>query len=160
MGKTLWIRLGSVLLLTLVMGCGGGGGDDFDGPDVGAYWTAIDINTSPCGPPINEQGLGSDLTELPADRIRLDVYLEGSPGCMAQTWTIFGTRTSPTTADMDDVINDFLCELDEVYGYGFFDITNFTLEVLPDYIQLQGFFSAEHDGGTCTGSIFITLDDS
>lgn len=152
------MRLGSVLLLGLLLGCGGGGGDGYDGVWKGAYWTAVDINTSPCGPPVNDV-TGSDLTDIGGGRIRLDLYLESTADCLEQTWTVYGTKTSETTADMDEVADDFLCVLEHEYGYGFFDITNFTLTVYPDYIQLQGDLEIEYGSTGCFGSIFITLDE-
>ena len=159
MHATRWARFGSVLLLGLVLGCGGGGGDGFDdGITRGTYYTNVEIFTDPCGPVVREV-MGSSVFEEPENRVRLVLYMDGTPGCSPATLTIHGTRTGPSSIDVDDLPGAWLCALQEEYGYGTFDITNAVYTEEPTYDRITGDFTAAYDGGTCSGDIYITLSD-
>jgi len=155
MSKTCCMRLGAVAILGLALGCGGGGGDD-DGITRGAWYTNIDLLMDVCGPDIHEV-TGSDVEYLTSDRVLIKVYLDETSACLAWTWELYGTRTGPDTFAMDPLTNDFLCALEEGYGYGFFDLTSATFTLGPDYDRVQGDFEGEYGGGTCTGTLYVTL---
>jgi len=159
MSEARWIRLGSVVVLSLVLGCGGGGGDGYDdGISRGTLYTNVDIFTESCGPTVYEV-MGSDVFELEEDRIRLVIYVDATSGCAADTLEIYGTRTGPTTIDVDDVPLTFLCALEAQHGYGAFTMTNCVYTEEPAYDRITADLAVDYDGAPCEGQIIITLTD-
>ena len=157
MSMTPWVRAGCLVVLGLVVGCGGGGGDEPDEYDLitqGAYAANLDVSTDACGPEIHEV-LGADVTQYDGNRIRIDVYIQESDECFAKTWTMHGTQTDPTTWDMDNVTGEYLCALDWDYGYQFFDMSSGTIEKDGAVYRLSCTLSAEHDTVVCAGWIWI-----
>ncbi len=154
-----WVRIVCIAMLALAVSCGGSGDDEWDGGDLpGDFWTAVDIATAPCGPPVNEV-MGGNITLLAENRIRVDVFVTQSGNCGVQMLTLYGTRTGPSSADMDDVAGEFLCALELDYGYGIFSIANAVMtEIRAGVYQIQGDFNAEYGSGVCSGTIWITLD--
>ena len=151
-----WVRITSVAILGLVLGCGGGGGGDDDGITRGAWYTNVDILMLDCGPDVGEV-LGSDVTYFAGNRVQISIYLDETDRCLPWTWELLGTETSPGVYDMDTILGDYLCALNESYGYDFFDITGATFVQDTAYDRVTGDFTAEYGGGTCHGQIFITL---
>ena len=149
------MRIGCLVLLSLVVGCGGGGDGD-DEITYGAYWTGVDITTGGCGSEVHET-MGSDVTEHSGNRIRIDLHIGETNDCYAQTFTIEGTQTGPTTWDMDDVSGAYFCALDHDYGYQFFDLSGGTIEKLgPDY-ELDCDMSVESGSVVCAGWFHVYM---
>lgn len=144
------------MLLGLAVGCGGGGDED-DGLTHGAYWTGLDIGTGGCGSEMHE-AMGGDVTHLSGNRIRLELNIGETADCVAQTFTIEGTQTSPSNWDMDDITGAYVCSLDQDYDYQFFDLTHGTIQQVGSDYELNCDFSAESGATTCTGWFHIYME--
>lgn len=145
------------LPLYLVAGCGSANGDDDDGLTPGAYWTGVDLSTGGCGAEVHE-AIGGDVTQHSGNRIRLELNIGDTDGCFAETFTIEGTQTGPTTWDMDNIMGGYLCALDHDFGYQAFDLTGGTIEQQGSDYQLTCNISVDSGMAVCVGSFHVYME--
>ena len=149
------IGTGCLLLLGLMVGCGGGNGADEEALP-GAYWTGVDITTAGCGAEVHDE-VGGDVSFPEANRIRLTLYLVAAGSCGQEEVVIEGTQTGPTTWDMDNVEDGYACMLDSEYGYQYFDLAHGTITQEGTDYRLQCAISAESGAAVCTGLFHLYM---
>lgn len=153
-GKNL-VRFVCVVVLGLMVGCGGGGDDD--GLTPGAYWTGVDLTTAGCGAEVHE-AMGGDISFPAANRIRLALNIGATTGCGPETLVLEGTQTSATTWDMDNIIGGYLCALDADYDYQTFDLTSGTIEQYGTDYELDCTIDVDSGGTPCSGSFHVYME--
>jgi len=150
------LRLALLVVIGSMLGCGGGGGNGDGCPDlgVGTFDATVDFDFGSCGPAVHGAWT-ADWDIVGTDRILITLYVPGAEGCCPSALLVYATRTSATTYDMDNQYDAYLCFLDAVYDYQLFDLTSGTITLAGDNFQLTASVSAEHDTGTCAGSLSI-----
>lgn len=147
----------------VALGCEDGGGDDRTNvaPD-GAYQATLTLDGTSCAGSFSEP-IGCDLyfedmPPGPGDIFQIVLYVPETEGCFYYIWTIDGLMTSATTGSVNEGFTDYVCQLDEFYGWDSFQLTGCDVTFSGGYASFDLVGNILNDPGCdeCLGGITLS----